>query len=230
MDINKWLAETAEAVEPARKPDHPGSLAIARHPKKAPVLDLPFSKRRAKRRKVVSKDSSILAPEDIPTEAPARYIAPHAHQYSDCSVLSEDAGHTSMREDGPHNAANPYQRRKRHKTKADRYDPKPRSPSMRQEDGGKQKRKSTERDKEARRPKKGKAAPSVIRNFHAANVPRERLTVRSLDTAVGLVQSVDRAPGRCSLERISEYSRKERRQPHFEVVAVSSTLQIAVSF
>jgi hypothetical protein len=180
MDINKWLVETAEAVEAARKPDHPGSFAITSHPKKAPVLDLPFSKRRAKRRKVVSKDSSILAPQDIPTEAPARCIAPHAHQYSDCSVLSEDAGHPSLREDGAHKAANPYQRRKRHKTKADRYDPKPRSPSMGQQDGGKQKRKSTEKDKEARRSKKGKAAPSVIRNFHAANVPRERLTVRSL--------------------------------------------------
>jgi hypothetical protein len=180
MDINKWLADTAVAVEPARNPDQPGYPAETEHPKKTPVLDLPFSKGRAKRYKDISKDSSILASEDIPIEVPERRVARQAHQYSDDSVLSENAGYSSRREDEDDDGANPYQRRKRHKTKADRYDPKPRKPSTGQQEGGKQMRKSTKRDKEAKRSKKGKSAPSVVRNFHAANVPRERLTVSSL--------------------------------------------------
>jgi hypothetical protein len=174
MDINKWLADTAVAVESARRPDQPGYPAETEHFKTTPVLDLQFSKRRAKRHKDVSKDSSILAPEDIPTEVPARRVARQAHEDSVENVPSEDAGYSSQREDED---ANPYQRRKRSRTKTDRYDPKPRKSSIVQQDGGKQKRNSAKKVKEAKRPKRDKSAPTVVRNFHAANVPRERLTV-----------------------------------------------------
>jgi hypothetical protein len=185
MNINKWLADTAVAVQSAAKPE-PGYPDETSPSKNTPVLDLPFSKRRAKRRKDVSKDSSILASEDIPTEVPARRVVRQAHQHSVDSVSSEDVGHSVRREDEDDNSANPYQRRKRHKTKADRYDPKPQKPNTKQQDGGKQKRKSTKKDKEAKRSKKDKSAPAAVRNFHAANVPCERLTVSRLPRCRGI--------------------------------------------
>lgn len=180
MDINKWLADTAVAVGPARRPDQPGNPVGRENGKMTPVVDLQSSKkRRAKRHQDVSKDSSIIAPEDVPTDGPARRTVRPARQDSVGEASSEHAGRSSQHENEDETGANPYQRRKRHKTKADRYDPKPqeRETGAEHQHGGKQKRKPARKDKEAKRSRKDKSAPVVVRNFHAANVPRERLTV-----------------------------------------------------
>lgn len=179
MDINKWLADTAVAAGPAKRPDQPGYPGGREHGKTAPVVDSQSRKRRTKKHQDVSKDSSIIAPEDLPTEVPARRIVRHAHQDSVEDAPSEHAGHSSQHEDEDEDGANPYQRRKRHKTKADRYDLKPREreTGAEHQHGEKRKRNSVKKDKETKHSKKDKSAPVVVRNFHAANVPRERLTV-----------------------------------------------------
>lgn len=182
MDINKWLADTAVAAGSARRPDQPGYPGGREHGKTAPVVDLQSRKRRTKKHQDVSKDSSIIAPEDVPTEVPARRTVRHAHQDSVEDAPPQHAGHSSQHEIEDEDCANPYQRRKRHKTKADRYDPEPRErePGAKHQHDEKQKRKPAKKDKETKRSKKDKSAPVVVRNFHAANVPRERLTVSTL--------------------------------------------------
>ncbi|KAE9978425.1 hypothetical protein BLS_000642 [Venturia inaequalis] len=179
MDINRWLAETAVAVGPAKGSHQPGNPGGREHGKTAPVVDLESSKcrkRRAKRHQVISEDSSIIAPEDVPTEAPVRRIPQHVHQDSVGKPPSERADHSSHLEDEDETDANPYQRKKRRKTKADRYDLKPQEQET-HEHGGKQQQKPARKSKKAKPSKKDKSAPEVVRNFRAANVPRERLTL-----------------------------------------------------
>lgn len=167
MDISKWLADTAVAVRTAENPDLPGYPAEIELGSNAPLVDLQLNKRWAKRHKDSSKDSSILAFEDKPTEVSARRVV----------LLSEDAGHSSHHETEDDDGCKLYQRRKRHKTRVDRYDPKPRELGAKNQNGGKLNRKPAKKVEESKRSKKDKSAPTVVRSFHAANVPRERLTV-----------------------------------------------------
>lgn len=227
MDINKWLADAAVV---ARRPEQPGNPGGKEHGKTAPVLGLESSKkRRARRHQDVSKDSSIIAPEDVPTEVPARRLVRHAHQDSVGDAPSEQAGHSSQLEQACHSSqlenedevdANPYQRRKRHKTKADRYDPKPREQETHQH-GEMEKRRPSKKVKEAKRKKKDKSAPVVVRNFHAANVPRERLTVSMLLYLPRLVNCQQLTSSSCSLEQPLESSRRARPHLHFGAGVVS---------
>ncbi|QDS72935.1 hypothetical protein FKW77_008184 [Venturia effusa] len=184
MDINKWLADTAEAVGPTKRTHRPGSPGRATHPRTAPVIDSQSSgERRAKNHQDGSRDSSIIAPEHVPTEVAARRMVRYAHQASVEDLPSERAAaaHTSQYEnDNSENGANPYQRKKRHKTKADRYALKLQERENCAEDqhDEKQKRRGARKNKETKRSRKDKSAPVMVRNFHAANVPRERLTLQ----------------------------------------------------
>jgi hypothetical protein len=219
MDITKWLADTAIAVEHVGITDHPAYPAETSRPRGKPVFELPSSKRRTRKCKDPLSDSSILALDTF-TEEPARRVVRQTHHDSDDSSLSEVSSHSSQPNAGEDKGDNPYQRRKRHKTKADRYDLKPQKQATGQQDGGKQKRKSTRKDKGAKRSKKDKSVPSVVRNYHAENVPRERLTVcmqwrKGSDTTDKSSYSHD---------QVSGFSREEKRHLPFEAEDVSCTL------
>ncbi|KAF2498777.1 hypothetical protein BU16DRAFT_305091 [Lophium mytilinum] len=184
MDVRKWLDEVVHPEKAASLPDQLG-LPQFLHPKRdrqdpsdqagAPA---PARKHGRKDRSAAS-DSSILqarqhrtrkdaSEHDAPVIAGAnRASSPAEHRSDHSSSVSVASDHR-------------YERKPRHKTRPDLYEPKQDASNERgsrkhrrgKDESRKEKRKS-------RRKKTDNPGAGLVQSFHANNVPRDRLTVRA---------------------------------------------------
>lgn len=179
MDITKWLEDTASADRPAHPVYTHASTKPAINPAGAHHATDPTT-RRARRRKKPGADSSILAPDDTPPDI----LSPkHVGRQGPRKKVKSLVSHTEFLDPSseyadPPEDIDPYRRRKRHKTRPDRYELKekrPRHTKVKSNRERKEKR-TTKSAKEQKRRTKDTAAP-IVRNFQATNVQGERLTV-----------------------------------------------------
>ncbi|KAF2426451.1 hypothetical protein EJ08DRAFT_681229 [Tothia fuscella] len=178
MDISKWLEETIETAERPTLPDQLGFPAFLR-PKDKPVVER--SAQRHGKRKRRSADSSILGPEKSGIE-PSRSkpgevdsddsIGPaHQNLHSNPALAAEDASEEH---------SDRYQRKPRRKTHLDRYNTKtPKDLTKDRGDDRKDRAQKSRNRKTERKKRKDKSGlADVVHNFHAKNVPKERLTLQ----------------------------------------------------
>jgi hypothetical protein len=182
MDINQWLQNTAEAAERPTLPDQLGFPAFL-HPKDRPVGE-PSAKRHGKRR-VHSADSSILELEELAAKPLTWSKRPEQVPHDVDRSSSPDATNgwpTSEAVSGSYDSDR-YRRKPRRKTRPGRYDAKPVKRASKGPEKRKQKRSSKDPkdSKPFKKRKKEKAGglTAVVNEFHAKNVPRQRLTVRA---------------------------------------------------
>lgn len=185
MNITQWLEDTAAATRP-RQPNpivqQSESLAV---PAAATNPVIRPSKNGLRVRRRLGADSSILTPENTPPEV--------SHKKSKKAKTVDRRSHSATSDSGkcssprPSSGAigttdsEPYRRKKRRKTRADRYELKPvRSPHTNADPShrrGRAKKKEKRGHKEKKKVIKGNPAAAVVHNFNAPNVRRERLTV-----------------------------------------------------
>lgn len=174
MDIHRWLAETETptpfgqpAVEPFLLPKKPNSVPGAR-----------------RKRKRSSTDSSLLkAPSPQPRRKGVLAIEPDRLEAREAVDRARSDVSHSTRSDSASNSSTGqrYARKPRRKTCLDRYETdtkKGRGP-----EGTTHPSRKRESRKSKRRPKRKKSENAYSRtgqNFHAKNVPKDRLTVRAL--------------------------------------------------
>lgn len=186
MDISQWIKDTAAATRPSRpkalvQPSE--SLAV---PAAASNPVINASKKRLRARRWSGADSSILVPENTPPEAnhkprnkakqanPSQSSISSRHGQKPASAASSGTLGISDSE--------PYRRKKRHKTRADKYELKAKrsrhtGADHRNAKAKKKKKNGKISSKEKNTVIKGKTAAAVVQNFSAPNVERERLTV-----------------------------------------------------
>jgi hypothetical protein len=184
MNITEWLEDIAPASRP--RPPKPivqplESLAVpgeAANPVVHPSMKRPRSRKRS------GADSFILEPDHTPPEI--HHKSSHRKERklprSDSSVCDSHYT-TSIRSGSPTSgggASKLYRRRKRHKTRADKYDSEhKRSRHNHADRDHRSKRTAKEklRKREKKKVIKGRTAAAVVQNFDAPNVQCERLTV-----------------------------------------------------
>ena len=173
MDIAQWLAATTDRAPPDRElGDHI-----------PPVTDHPQAKdggRRAgrsyrRKRHRASSDSSLVVPNPTNHErgqAATRSVASEAVRPAEST--DGGAGHSS-RSPSIHAPPKTYERRARHKTRADRYEPKPKK---RQENHAR--KKPSQKRRKSHRSGDGGRTAGLMQSFQLKNGPQnQRLTVGS---------------------------------------------------
>ena len=168
MDIEEWLQGTASASKLSPRPHRDVLPAVA------PTNAVEHGERQRKKLDK-SRDSSIIEPQQIPRskrEGPLPGAAELQHTSRDGTFSSI---RSSVEETSHQCETNPYQRRKRRKTRHDRYDEKPAHSSSRV----RSKRKAGQKPKDRPRIRKVKGASqdAVVRDYRAKNVSTDRLTV-----------------------------------------------------
>ncbi|KAK3706304.1 hypothetical protein LTR37_012819 [Vermiconidia calcicola] len=180
MDIGAWLAATADRAPPDASSDH--NIHEVRRPGNEDSERLGRSYRH--KRKRPSSDSSIIAPGQR-THQHAR--EPFHSETVDREALdaagsrrSESSG--SSRKTADELPAKTYERRARHKTKPDRYEPKPKK--QRKGRHGHMDRKSKENRRQSRRTGDGSRTTGLVQSFQLKNGPKNhRLTLKPEATA-----------------------------------------------
>ena len=183
MDIRQWLEETADRAPPDQEADVGLPAFLQPHPEP----EAPTHKYR-RRKKQPSADSSII--EARHPKHPRHKAAGHAHspdqagrvEASFAKSRSSQSSRSSAFEEIPQKA---FEKRARHKTRSDRYQPK----SKERHRKGKKRKESEERDDRHSKPKRRKSHRSgdggrtsgLVQSFELRNGPKNnRLTVRSL--------------------------------------------------
>lgn len=183
MDIGKWLEETVETAGRTTLPDQLGFPAFL-HPRDKPAVER--SSDRYGKRMRHSADSSILEP-DQPVVAPSRKESDSAYDREEQSP-SQDSNRapSSVQED---ENSNHYRRKPRRKPGPERYEAKMATESTNEhvrysrnrstKSKGRPSAKPAKTAKTAKKRQRDKSGlADIVQNFHAKNVPRERLTVR----------------------------------------------------
>lgn len=177
MDIAKWLEETAADVAPLQQTPAEPSNRPAPLPTRGDAVERLHRKHRQRRQ--TPSDSSFLD-IDRPHEAPTSARKQERHsEASGTSASTGDSAETRSSSSDDSGAADRYERRPRHKTRPDLYDPKP----EKKKDHSKQKRRekkdeSKKSKRKSRRKAKDKPGAGLVQSFHAKNVAISRLTVR----------------------------------------------------
>lgn len=175
MDIRKWLQETSTPAQP------PSPLPQRHEPLlSSPERPRPGIERESDRDRITS-DSSLL--QLTPRLAKATSLDQESAVEEDEAKSEEHARSDASHPTSCSQSSHPYRRRARHKTRPERYEPDT-APAKKRGSRTLQKRKD-ESNKEKRKPRRTKSSrPSrpdkaVLQNFHANNVPTDRLTVTS---------------------------------------------------
>jgi hypothetical protein len=202
MDIAQWLQSTIEATQrpPSLHCDRPGPAVNSDEAhRRAHAVEPPsiLSRRRSR-----TSDSSIVE------------LGP-PHRHIGRENLTDSRARDRERAVSPEvevdETPDPYKRKPRRKTRPDRYETKAKEPKRRGEkrrgkkDGIERKGRKTSTKKS-----KDKAESALVSNYHAKNVPRDRLTVR-LTRRWQLRPCRSSNPNSCSHVRISASSRKDAR-------------------
>jgi len=177
MDVEKWLQDTANA----------GELSLRLERDALPASTQTNAVQHGKQRKMKQDrwtDSSIIEPQQIPSHSKHDEHLPIATEFQHASrggsfspSIQSPEEQTSQSED------NPYQRRKRRKTRPDRYEEKPSTSPRHVRSKRKNNQKSKERAR-TRRKVKGAAQDAVVRDYKAKNVSTNRLTVWTAATSI----------------------------------------------
>ena len=183
MDIHEWLAATADRAEPNPSDDHRIPEELRAHPlPPARVQGMGRSYRR-KKRKRASSDSSIIAPR--PTTRPRAQAVPRslpserARSAESADQASQNSGHSSpSASPSPvHIPDKSYGRRSRHKTRLDRYEPKPKKQKD-NHDAHKDKKSGKKKRRKSHRSGDGGRTAGLVQSFQLKNGPKNnRLTV-----------------------------------------------------
>jgi hypothetical protein len=164
MDINQWIESLEQANPPGKPP-----LSV----------DQPHATRKRRRG---SRTSSLLEPfsnherRDIKDRQPVVSVGSSNSDSSDATSAS-----TSSASSAPSisSSSGKYQRRPRHRTKADKYHLKSISKSQPRKKKKKEKEKEKKPKHASRKKRKSKAVTGLVQTFQARNVPKGRLTVCS---------------------------------------------------
>jgi hypothetical protein len=189
MDIQGWLQDTADRAppNPSEEIDTPAVGRYAQGDEATTVI------RYGRKRRRTGSDSSIIAPQrrtDYRSKAEDR----SAHAARDRSADGLVSGSLSASRhrrppsqerdmDGRNKQPEPktYERRARHKTKADRYEPKKQDTKGRKQRDDAGERKSKRKGSRAHRGGDGKRTESLVQGFRLKNGPsNSRLTVSPL--------------------------------------------------
>ena len=177
MDIRQWLHDTADRVPPDPSDDlHAHEIFRPHHQ----GSDRPGRDYRHKRKRA-SSDSSLIAPNPI-TRLHAKAATPsqlsdHVRPADDGVAASESfqpsrTAHSILE----HGTAKTYQKRPRHKTRPDRYEPKPKK-KLKERDAPRESKSGNKRRKSHRSGDGGRTT-GLVQNFHLNNGPKNsRLTV-----------------------------------------------------
>ena len=176
MDIRRWLENTADRASPGADTNDPPIPEFLRPDRMQ--LDRAGRNYRHKRKRV-SADSSIIAPRPVRhrnAHAPEPSPSPdHVREPEDAATGSESAA-SSYRSGHPSVPAKTYERRPRHKTRLDRYEPKAKKQTkerdVRKEAKSKRKRRKSHRSGD------GGRTAGLVQSFQLKNGPKNsRLTV-----------------------------------------------------
>lgn len=175
MDIPKWLQDTVDAGElsPTNRRDP--------RPIVAPTANAVEHQKRNSRKQKRSTNSSLIEPQRAHQHDAHDRRRPAAtdtdHQGAKSGSSSSHSDRLSDDAESHQSEDNPYQRRKRRKTRPDRYDEKPAKTANRD----KSKRNNDSRRKEGRRSRAKRKIASetmLVKDYKAKNVSAARLTVR----------------------------------------------------
>jgi hypothetical protein len=184
MDIQGWLQGTADRAPP-NPSDEPDVLDFVR------VKTAKATRYHRKRRRAAT-DSSIIAPQQKTgsgSKAGGRSAAVgrarHVHEQSSQSEsASRDGPSRPASQERGRNArldqpgSKTYERRARHKTKPDRYEPKTKGKDERKRDDSVDERKPKRKSRRVHRGGDGKRTENLVQGFRLKNRPsKSRLTV-----------------------------------------------------
>jgi len=201
MDVRRWLENTADRAPPDQR-EHEGIADFLR-PHAEPVPEDRGPKYRRKRKRA-SSDSSLIQPRhlDHVRQPPAEHDRRPA---SDVQVAARPAtslhGSPSARSREAERPAKTYERRARHKTRPDRYEPKPKKPGKERE------KRTTVKRSEPRRARKGgdgERTTGLVQSFQTKNRPKSsRLTVSNRFDVRTTGTTADLEPAKAGRERRS---------------------------
>jgi hypothetical protein len=181
MDVRQWL-ETTEDRAPPEEDDHPGRHRFLQ-PGSEPAL--PARKYRRKRKRAPS-DSSIIQPRCANRERTRPFDYPSSSDglrgpaHATARARSPTASQRSSEEP----VQRSYEKRPRHKTKADRYDPKPKKQRKERRSRG-EGRKSEPKRRKSHRSGDGGRTRGLVKSFQLKNGPKnQRLTVRTINAVL----------------------------------------------
>ena len=177
MDITQWLQETAGRAPPDRSDEINIPDFLRPHHRAG---DKPSRSYRRKRKRA-SSDSSVIAPKlinHLHNKATTRSLSPaHIRNAHDTATVSQHSQHSqSHRIAQGHAPTKTYEKRARHKTKADRYEPKVKKP--RKERDSKHDSKSNQKRRKSHRSGDGERTMGLVQSFQLKEGPKKnRLTV-----------------------------------------------------
>ncbi|KAK3719063.1 hypothetical protein LTR37_004627 [Vermiconidia calcicola] len=180
MDIGAWLAATADRAPPDASSEH--NVPEVRRPGNEGSERLGRNYRH--KRKRPSSDSSIIAPGHRNHQhARASFHSETVDREAADAVgsrRSESSRSSHKTAEGP--PAKTYERRARHKTKPDRYEPK--AKKQRKERHGQKDRKSKQNRRQSHRTGDGSRTTGLVQSFQLKKGPRNnRLTLKPEATA-----------------------------------------------
>jgi hypothetical protein len=189
MDIQGWLQDTADRAPP-NPSDEVDAPAVGRHTQGGEATTAICYRRKRRR---TGSESSIIAPQrrtDYRSKAEDRSAYAARDRSADGLVsgslsASRHRRPRSQERDMNSRIKQPepktYERRARHKTKADRYEPKKQDTKGRKQRDDADERKSKRKGSRARRGGDGKRTESLVQGFRLKNGPsNSRLTVSQL--------------------------------------------------
>ncbi|KAF1912473.1 hypothetical protein BDU57DRAFT_505197 [Ampelomyces quisqualis] len=172
MDIEQWLKETAEAEAPHVPAQNTASNFFSRAEHHRPLFQESGARKRTK------SDSSLLRPQPVSQVAPPEN--PNLPTESSPDVNSEAARSSPIDSAESESSCQPYARRPRRKTRAERYEPK-----QKKERGNhvhRSRRNESKKTSRKSKLKEGEKKDSgVAQSFYAKNVSRDRLTLKPKD-------------------------------------------------
>lgn len=196
MDIQQWLAETADRAAPDRSDDHRFPDAFRAHPHAQGREEQLGRSYRRKKRKRASSDSSIIVPRPTNrsrTQAAQRSLPSERGRSAESAdrVFQHSAYSSPDASPSPGPAPEKtYERRPRHKTRPDRYEPKQKK-SKGDHDARKE-RKSGKKRRKSHRSGDGGRTAGLVQSFQLKNGPKNsrltvRVTLRSVLAALRLI-------------------------------------------
>lgn len=206
MDIQQWLVATAHRAPPPPSDDHhmPHAAWERTHSQDQEQWQGRFYRRKRKR---ASSDSSIIAQRAPRATARNRTAAPRSlpSERARSAISAESRSQQSY--SSRHGPGSPetapsktYERRPRHKTRADRYEPKQRKRKGDQD--ARNERKSGNKRRKSHRSGDGGRTVGLVQSFQLKNGPKNnRLTVgvtpRRMADDLRLITDTDEAGHNC---------------------------------
>ena len=167
MDIQKWLNETLLPRQP------PGPTHFSRIP---PDGSGQAAQSDRDERKLGASDSSVIEALPRPSMvSPARLQAVQEHS----RIAQDNPSSSSHNGSGSDGSSQPYARKPRRKTRAERYKPASKGGHERGSHGRRRRKGESTRTKPKAKRGKVNRQSSIAQSFHAKNVLKDRLTVRS---------------------------------------------------